>query len=249
MNPFIKGKVDKIVIAGIILVILFVCLVISPFYLKERETNREQAFAKEKLNLELLQLRISSIKRVLYDTAETLVEGLEKQSKEFKPLADSTSSTARLNKTDFGQFQLKRYSLLSTATNKQTNIPAKDDLHYVLAESSPFLSTFNVLSKNDSIEAMYVVADMGEYTYQVLQNQNRTFSISLLEWLSLNKSKFSGSGSISNMVITPPLANRNTLENFVLVSLPVTNQKPVYLIIELDFHSSENNFESIFFLH
>jgi len=234
LNPFIKGKVDKIVIAGIILVILFVCLVISPFYLKERETNREQAFAKEKLNLELLQLRISSIKTVLHDTAETLVEGLEKQSKEFSPLADSTSSTVGLNESDFGEFQLKRYSLLSTATNKQTNIPAKDDLHYVLAESSPFLSTFNVLSKNDSIEAMYVVADMGEYTYQVLQNQNRTFSISLLEWLSLNKSKFSGSGSISNMVITPPLANRNTLENFVLVSLPVTNQKPVYLIIELD---------------
>ena len=81
MNPFIKGKVDKIAITSILLVIFLVCVVMYPFYQSQKQNYLKTAFVEEELSLERIEFKIAFAKEQLTNAGSVIVDTLKLRAK------------------------------------------------------------------------------------------------------------------------------------------------------------------------
>lgn len=208
-----------------------------PFYQSQKQNYLQTAFVEEEISLERIEFKIAFAKEQLINAGSVIVDTLKIRSEMGHSDNGIGNYNLAVNQTSLlnpNAVKVKHYSLLSSDMTKSLSPISTLPPHYVLTESSQFYPAIEMLTRSKIVDSISVIADMGNYGFQAIHSKKEDISVSLMEWLNINSDKISAKGKLSDVVFTPPLANRNALENYLLVAIPVTNKKPVYLVVELN---------------
>ena len=136
-----------------------------------------------------------------------------------------------------------RYSLLQIpllSPSKKQNLQNVFDpnVHYVLLNDATFLPLLKLLKESPLVTDSALIADVGNHEFQLASlTDDFDLPLPLMDWLDQNRDRWLNNTEVGEVEFVPPYIYRGEPKNYVVVNVPVTNFKPVYLVLELHSHT------------
>lgn len=190
----------------------------------------DQSFQFEQSRLAMFDSDVDALSEQLISAASVIAEYYSN-----KPEDDSFLEFDQTNlEMDMLGFRLTEVPLL--APNKKQNLSTVFDpnVHYLLYDYDSYLPILDMVQRNELAKKVLFIADVDDHKFQVLSFDEEDTPLPLLDWLEQNRDSWLNLSDVSELIFAPPYVYRGEHVNYLLISLPVTNLKPIYIAVELN---------------
>ena len=207
-----------------------IAIVSSRFAIERKAELIASEFDAHQTRVTSLDEKFNGLVTQLANAAQVLNTSIE-QNARFEQEDNQVDQRPGISELRYSLFQIP---LLSPSQKQNLQTVFDPNVHYVLLNDATFLPLLKLLKESPLVADTALVADVGEHEFQLASlNEDFDLPLPLMDWLDQNRDRWVNNTEVGDVVFVPPYIYRGESKNYVLVNVPVTNFKPVYLILEL----------------
>ena len=214
--------------------VISVMILSFKYFVEHKADLVAQSFESEQVRLSVFDSQLGALSEQLVSAA-TVISDYYANKPEPGSNAERFSSDESIEPVDFSLSQVPLLAPNKTQYLKSLQSP---EIHYLLHDYQAYLPILEMVNRNNLAKKVLFIADVGEHTFQLMSLEEEQDSpLPLLDWLEQNRARWLNLSSVSELIFAPPHVYRGEHVNYLLISLPVTNLKPIYIAVELNLNN------------